>query len=431
MAFQTGVLPAEEQFALGPFRVDLATTRLLRDGVDQELRPRAFRALHVLIQNPGRLVDYEQLIRDAWDGTRVSTHTINVTVGEIKTALREYGFWIACRPKLGYCLEIPESDDLIRTGQHFRNQFTRAGFEHGLRCFHQAVQNDGADFRALEAISSTYLMLGAFLLGEPRQLYCSFLEAHNRAVALRGLTPELRLERGYAYYVFEGNLTRAEEELLEVKRHRPKSPEVYARLAMVKLARGQADLAASLMAEMRTTDLLLPPLAFVDTIVQLFRRQYPLALERGKEALDLHPGSQFGRISYAEALEHAGRLEEAATQYHLAATLADAPWMRAVGARFLAKIGRRDEALEALAELNRVRQTEYIDAYQIALLLDALGERDEAFRELDRAFEERSWLLLLIDGDPKADALRKDPRFEWLRFRVAARALFASPDQAA
>src|SRR5438128_2703451 len=129
-----------DQIALGPFCVDVATTRLLRDGIDLELRPRAFRALQVLVQNPGRVVDYEDMIGQAWDGVQVSKHTINVTVGEIKNALQEYGSWITCRAKFGYCLEIPESEDLIRTGWHFRNQFTRTGFENALRCFEQAAQ---------------------------------------------------------------------------------------------------------------------------------------------------------------------------------------------------------------------------------------------------------------------------------------------------
>ena len=55
----------ETEIALGPFRVDLADTRLLRDGVALDLRPQAFRALEVLIRNHGRLVDYGQMIREA------------------------------------------------------------------------------------------------------------------------------------------------------------------------------------------------------------------------------------------------------------------------------------------------------------------------------------------------------------------------------
>lgn len=90
------------QLTFGPFSLDVSTTRLLRDGVEVELRPQAFQALWILLQNGGRPVDYEQMIRDAWDGILVSRHTVAVTVGEVKKALREYGSWITCQPGLGY-----------------------------------------------------------------------------------------------------------------------------------------------------------------------------------------------------------------------------------------------------------------------------------------------------------------------------------------
>src|SRR5215472_13083199 len=96
----------QEPISLGPFRLDTSTNRLRRNGDALELRPRAFRALQVLIQNPGHLVDYSRMIREAWDGIQVSHHTIAVTIGEIKDVLGEYGNWITCRPKFGYCLEV-------------------------------------------------------------------------------------------------------------------------------------------------------------------------------------------------------------------------------------------------------------------------------------------------------------------------------------
>src|SRR3989442_15974134 len=72
------------QVDIGPFSVDLATNRVIRDGIELALRPQAFRALKALIQNRGQYVDYEGMIAEAWDGTVVSKHTVDVTVGEVK-----------------------------------------------------------------------------------------------------------------------------------------------------------------------------------------------------------------------------------------------------------------------------------------------------------------------------------------------------------
>ena len=86
-----------EMIAVGPFQVDLDHGRLLRDGVERDLRPQAFRALKVLIQSYGELVEYGQLTRQAWD-VNVSRHTVASTINELKHVLEEYGCWITCRP---------------------------------------------------------------------------------------------------------------------------------------------------------------------------------------------------------------------------------------------------------------------------------------------------------------------------------------------
>jgi DNA-binding winged helix-turn-helix (wHTH) protein/tetratricopeptide (TPR) repeat protein len=415
------MLGVDEQIALGPFRVNLATTRLLRDGVELELRPRAFRALKVLIQNPGRLVDYRQMIQEAWDGTHVSKHTVAVTIGEIKHVLGEYGAWINCQPKFGYRLEIPQSDVLIRRGWHFWNQCTLVGYENALRCFQEAAAADGADFRAFEGISSTYLMLAGFLMRAPRDIYGPFLEAHKRAVALCGSTPELRLDRAFARYVFERDVSEAESELLAIQSERPKSVHLYIRLALICLGSGRIDEARARMRQAQATEALTPELAFLGIVARLLGREFTAAVEWGKNTLDLHPASQVGRAFYADALDYAGQWEESLAQYRLASALSpDILWIRADEARCLALHGRVAEGAAILADLQRIREDQYLDAYHVALLLDALGKRDEAFEELERAYEENSYALLFAGLDAKADGLRSDPRFVVLQRKALA-----------
>ena len=112
------------QIAFGPFCFDTEAPRLLRDGMELELRPQALHALRVLVQSSGRCVDYEEMIGEAWHGISVSRHTVAVTVGEVKKALKEYGGWISYHPKLGYRLDVPQSEDLIRNGWHHWQRHT-------------------------------------------------------------------------------------------------------------------------------------------------------------------------------------------------------------------------------------------------------------------------------------------------------------------
>jgi len=408
----------DDPVTLGPFQVNLATTQVLRDGVELELRPQVFRAFKVLIQNPGRLVNYEQMIRDAWYGVHVSKHTVAVTIGEIKQVLGEYGFWVYCQPRFGYRLQIPQSEVMIRRGWHYWNQYNHLGYENALRCFQQAAREDGADFRALEGISSTYLMLASFVMQAPSEVQRSFWDSHGRAVAACGLTWERRLDAAYARFVFNHDLTSAEQELLQLQRERRNSAHVYIRLAMVYSADQRLDEARDLLPPAIAADALLPSLAFIGSLLRLFRREFEAAIEWAESTLDLHPSSQVGRIHYAEALEFAGRTEDAQIQYEIAVSRSDTAVTLLDQARFLAKIDRKAKARAILAKLQRIREKEYLDAYHVALLLDALGRRDEAFQELERALEEKSYTLLFSRVDPKADVFRSDPRFGRLEDRL-------------
>jgi DNA-binding winged helix-turn-helix (wHTH) protein len=91
----------------GPFTIDPAASRLLRGGNELRMRLQAFHVLRTLAAHGGRVIDCEQLIREAWDGTIVSRHTVHVTIAEVRRILTDCGSWIVHQPKGGYCLRIP------------------------------------------------------------------------------------------------------------------------------------------------------------------------------------------------------------------------------------------------------------------------------------------------------------------------------------
>ena len=67
----------------GPFTFDSGTARLSRDTVEIRLRPQGIQVLRVLLQHRGHSIGYEQMIAEAWQGTFVSRHTVDVTAGEV------------------------------------------------------------------------------------------------------------------------------------------------------------------------------------------------------------------------------------------------------------------------------------------------------------------------------------------------------------
>jgi DNA-binding winged helix-turn-helix (wHTH) protein len=413
-------LPATAaQFAFGPFVVDMPGSQLLRDGVAMKLRPQAFQVLTTLVQNTGQWVSCDKLITEAWDGNHVSRHTVSVTVGELKNALDEYGHWISCRPKIGYRLESPRSDELIKTGWHFWNRRTREGFEKALESFQKAARENDSDARAYEGIAIAWLMPGTYGMRAPREIYPGYLSAYNRAVALGGVTPELRSMHGHALHMFERKLPEAEAELLQSLREKPKSANAFIRLAILYATMNRLDEALSVVNRAHDVDPLWPLWPATEVIIRFCRREFEAAAGCVKKALELHPYLLLGRTFCAQALEYAGKTEEALAQYRFARVVyPDVPWLGALEAACLARNGQRREARKILEEIQLTRKIEYVDAYYMTLLMEALGKRADAFRELERAVEENSAALYILDVDPQMDSLRGDRRFSELRNRL-------------
>ena len=407
-----------EPIPFGPFCLDAANSRLLRDGMEIEVRPQALHVLQVLVQNSGRHVSYDQMIQDAWNGNLVSKHTVAVTVGEVKKILGEFGPLISYRPRMGYCFETPNADDLVRQGWHCWNRGTREGFEKAL-CYFRRASQESNDPRAFEGASLCYMMMGTCGMRPAREMYQGFLEAHRRAVALSGLTPDLRADRAQGLHIFEHKTAEAEADLLQALREKPKWVPVHMRMIMLYAGTRRLDEALEQVEAVRAIDPLWVQLPASEVFVRFFRRELPEALAAAREALELHPYLPLGRALYAQALESSGDTEEALRQYRMATVLCpDIAWLRALEGICLANSGRRAEASAILQQLEELRKTEYVDAYFQAILQHALGRKDEAFLELERAVDENSAALFVLDVDPRVDPLRADPRFGRSRDRA-------------
>jgi tetratricopeptide (TPR) repeat protein len=263
------------------------------------------------------------------------------------------------------------------------------------------------------------MMMGTCGMRPAREMYQGFLEAHRRAVALSGLTPDLRADRAQGLHIFEHKIADAEADLLEALREKPKWAPAHIRLTMLYSGTGRLDEALDQVELVRAIDPLSVYLPSSEVFVRFFRREVEAALVAAREALELHPYLPLSRALYAQALEFSGNLDEALQQYRIATVLSpDIPWLRALEAICLVSSGRRAEAEAILNQLEELRHTEYVDAYFQALLLHALGRKDEAFLELERASRENSAALFVIDVDPRIDPFRADARFGPIRDRV-------------
>ena len=99
-------MPAAPQtYRVGPFRLEVAERRLLRNGEPIPLRLKVFDTLRVLIENAGRLVTKEELLQAIWPDTAVEENNLNHNVSVLRKLLGERATgqaFIETVPRVGY-----------------------------------------------------------------------------------------------------------------------------------------------------------------------------------------------------------------------------------------------------------------------------------------------------------------------------------------
>lgn len=71
-----------------------------------------------------------------------------------------------------------------------------------------------------------------------------------------------------------------------------------------------------------------------------------------------------------------------------------------------------------LEELNELSKRRYVPPYRLAEIYAALGQPDQAFVYLEKAYQAHAMHLCNLKVEPTLDPLRSDPRFTDLLRRV-------------
>jgi tetratricopeptide (TPR) repeat protein len=150
-----------------------------------------------------------------------------------------------------------------------------------------------------------------------------------------------------------------------------------------------------------------------------YARQPEQALEQLRRALAMDPTAEENHRLLGLSYVQIQKWDEAAGAFREAIAGSDSPALAEAGLGVVAAgRGRPAEARAILAELEARQTTRYISPVAFVMLHAALGQADEAFRWLDRAYEQRRGWLAYLNVEPMLDSLRADPRFRRLQERM-------------
>ncbi len=303
----------------------------------------------------------------------------------------------------------PVANEAYFRGRYFLDRRTKENLDKALADFQQVVELDPTFAPAYASLAEVYISLVMYAPAHQTELFDKARAASQKALELDdGLSAAHYTQAILRLYAWDWSGAEVESlRAIEVNPSNASAHWWYADLLIFQGRMTEAEAQIQRAQELNPASLEIYAAA---TFSLYYARRYDELIERCKGLVERSPNHlewnyhhclgaayvQMGR--YEEAIaELRGALKSSTMFEHTASELANA----------LAVAGKREEALEVL---DRV---EYIPWRTLgtALVYTGLGEKDEAFRWLEKAIELRAPFVILLKVDPRFDSLRSDPRF--------------------
>jgi serine/threonine-protein kinase len=146
-------------------------------------------------------------------------------------------------------------------------------------------------------------------------------------------------------------------------------------------------------------------------------RQYDQAIAAFQKTLGINKNHSDTHFLLGAVYEQQGRYQEAIAEMQKSNELGS-PDMRGWIGHLYASAGQRGEAEKILAQLLEESKRKHVSPVSIAIIYAGLGQPDQTFAWLEKAYTERDSSLTNLKVDPRNDSLRSDSRFADLLRRI-------------
>jgi tetratricopeptide (TPR) repeat protein/TolB-like protein len=300
------------------------------------------------------------------------------------------------------------------------NRGRQDAYSRAVQLFTEAVtiEPSFAQAQAGLARASLYAALNP-ALPTPRHFEAA-RDAASRALAIDDTLAEAHAVIGQIDFM-SWKWREAEQSLHRAVELNPNNEYAREKYAFFLAARGRPDQGVEQSIKLRELDPLSPTAAFATATSLQYARRYDEALAEIERALRLDSSSPIAHVIHGRILAAVGRFDEAKEAFkHASATNQGGDFLRSSMACADAGAGRTAEALTVAHDLERkfAAMPEHAQPEVLGYLYATLGDHDNAFVWLTRAFDVVPDRVLWIKVDPRLDPLRADPRFALLLARL-------------
>jgi serine/threonine-protein kinase len=307
-----------------------------------------------------------------------------------------------------------EAHDLYLQGLFYFNRYTEPDLRRSLDLFQRALSHDSLYAPAFVGTSIAWAYLADDWLA-PKEAYPRAEQAALRALQLDSTAASAYIALAIPLIYYRWDFAAGEAAL---RRAIAINPDVasYGTYGDYLAFRGRLDEAEVQYRQALQLDPLSSPVHASVSRLFIVGGRLDEAVDQARQSVALEPSYASAHFSLGEAYRVKGMLTEALAEYGRAEDLG---WHGAqVGrALTLAKLGRATEARRLARGLEEEFTRRYVAPDWIAVIYTALGDRETAFRWLQRSLETHSlweiWMAM-----PDWDPIRRDPRFDAILRRM-------------
>lgn len=310
---------------------------------------------------------------------------------------------------------LPEAYQAYLRGQYYSNHAAEGNEGKAMEYFNQAIGLDPNYAQAYAGLAAVYADLSSAYL-PPSEAMPKAKEAVLKALALDESLAEAHLSLAAIHWWADWDFPAAEREFKRAIELSPNEPTVHVKYGgFLSRMPSRFDEAIAEANHALRLDSFSVTANIGAVIVFYNTRHYDRAIEQALKTLEIDRDLAIPRYFLGAAYLEKGQSEQAITE--LQKNRGRSVVLGLLGYAY-AVAGRKAEALKALAELQALSGRRYISPYEIARIYVGLGEKEQAFEWLEKAYQGRSDYLTRLQVDPTFDSLRSDPRFADLVRRV-------------
>lgn len=314
-----------------------------------------------------------------------------------------------------------EAYRLYLKGRNSWNKRTAEGLQQGIEYFQQAIDTDANYAPAYAGLADCYNMLVVYGRRAPSDGFPKAKDAAIKALEIDETLAEAHTSLAFIKFRWDRDRVETEREFLQAIKLKPSYAPAHQWYSSYLVALERFDEA---IAEAKRTQEL-EPLSFTASShlgwILYLAGQNDRAIAQCTRILSLD-ANVFTALRYRGlAYEAKGMYPEAIADFQKGVKLSGSPLMLALLGHAYAASGKKADAERVLGDLQDLQGRQYVSAYTVAAIYAGLGDKDQAFKWLEKANEEHDIWLMNLKVDPVFSKLRSDRRFTDLLTRAGLR----------